>query len=121
MQKHETIDSYILDFPPEVQKRMEELRKLIKRLAPESEELISYGIPTFDLNGKHLIHFGAFAKHISIYPFPSGIEEFKTYGTDYKTATGTIQFPHDRELPMDIIERIVKFRLAENAAPTSKR
>lgn len=109
------IDTYTADFAPEVQERMEQIRALVHKLAPEATEAISYGIPTFDLNGSHLVHYAGFAKHIGLYPTPTGMSEFAEELSHYKTGKGSAQFPHDKPLPMDLIERIVRFRIEEVA------
>lgn len=113
MKKPSTIDAYIRDFPEDVQKRLQQIRETIQKLAPEATEVISYGIPTFKLNG-YLVYFGAFKKHIGLYPFPSGIKKFQELSSEYSTAKGTIQFPHDKPLPMDLIKKVVKYRIEEN-------
>lgn len=107
------IDTYTADFAPEVQGRLEQIRALVHKLAPEATETISYGIPTFDLNGTHLVHYAGFAKHVGLYPTPTGMTEFAEELSRYKTGRGSVQFPHDRPLPMDLIEQIVRFRIKE--------
>ena len=108
-----TIDEYIQTFPTETQKKLRAIRKLISKLAPEATEKISYQMPTFYLNG-NLIHFAAFAHHIGLYPTPSGVEEFKRELSKYKQGKGSVQFPLDEPLPLDLIGRIVKFRVEKN-------
>ena len=108
-----TIDEYIAEFPEEVQVHLRAIRALIAEVAPDATELISYAIPTFDLNGRHLIHFAAFAKHIGLYPGDSGIRAFETEIAEYKHARGSVQFPLDKPIPTDLIRRITEFRLAE--------
>src|SRR5215471_2362801 len=105
-----SIDAYIAGFPPETQTVLEELRALIRAAAPDATETISYAIPTFDLNGKHLVHFAGFKKHVGFYPTGSGIEAFKEEIQRYKWATGSVQFPLGEPLPRDLIRRIVEFR-----------
>ena len=92
---------------------LEELRAAIRAVAPEATEKISYGIPTFDLNGQHLVHFAGYAKHVGFYPTGSGIEAFKEELGAYVTSKGTVQFPLDRPLPADLVQRIVEFRVRE--------
>jgi uncharacterized protein YdhG (YjbR/CyaY superfamily) len=116
----ESIDGYISEFPRETQKALEELRALVKAAAPDATETISYAIPTFDLNGHHLVHFAGYAKHIGFYPVPSGLEAFKEELKPYKQGKGSVQFPLDRPLPTDLIRRIVEFRVEENIRKTSK-
>ena len=109
-----TINEYISMFPKEVQERLTQLRQVIHETAPEATETISYKIPTFELYGKYLVYFAAFKNHIGFYPFPSGVEMFKEESSDYVTATGTIQFPHDKPIPFDLVKKVVKFRMQEN-------
>ncbi|MBP1908493.1 iron chaperone [Methanolobus bombayensis] len=107
------IDGYVSMFPENVQNKLEELRMAIRETAPEAEETISYKMPTFRLNGI-LVHFAAYKNHIGFYPNPSGIAAFKDELSGYKHAKGSIQFPIDEPLPIDLIKRIVVFRVKEN-------
>ena len=102
-----------MGFPPDIQEKLEELRALIKAAAPEASEKISYGIPTFFLNG-NLVHFAAFKNHLGLYPAPSGIANFQLELEPYKKGKGSIQFPLDRPLPAELIRSIVLFRIEEN-------
>ena len=107
-----TIDAYIRLFPPKTQKVLRELRRTIKAAAPAAQETINYAIPTFALNG-NLVHFAAFDKHIGFYPTPSGVEAFKKELSIYEGAKGSVQFPLDEPMPLKLVTRIVKFRVAE--------
>ena len=109
-----SIDEYIARFPPETQQALEELRALVRECAPDATETISYAIPTFDLNGHHLVHFAGYAKHIGFYPVPSAMESFKEELAPYRSGKGSAQFPLGLPLPADLIRRIVAFRVAEN-------
>lgn len=109
------IDEYIGWFPPDVQKKLESIRQTIRKAAPGAEERISYQIPTFVLNG-HLVYIAGFQKHISLYPAPRGNPAFQDELSTYKGGKGTIHLPLDQPIPFDLITRIVKFRVAENAA-----
>jgi len=111
--KPKNIDGYIAAFPADVQEILQKLRATIKTAASDAQETISYGIPTFTLEG-NLVHFAAFKEHIGFYPAPSGIEQFKTELAAYKLSKGTIQFPLDRPIPYDLVRRIVRFRVEEN-------
>jgi uncharacterized protein YdhG (YjbR/CyaY superfamily) len=111
--KASSIDEYIAQAPPSSRMLLEQMRALIKAAAPDATETISYAIPTFDLGGKHLVHFGGFATHIGFYPVPSGIEAFKEELAAYKSGKGSAQFPLDKPLPADLIRRIVEFRVRE--------
>ena len=108
-----SIDEYIATFPEEIQKILEELRATIKAAAPEAQEKISYQMPAFALKG-NLVYFGAYKNHIGFYPTASGIQAFKNELSVYEGAKGTVRFPIDKPLPLDLISRIVKFRVAEN-------
>jgi uncharacterized protein YdhG (YjbR/CyaY superfamily) len=108
-----SIDEHIATFPEEIQKILEELRATIKAAAPDAEEKISYQMPTFFLKG-NLVHFAAFKNHIGLYPTPSGTRAFKRELSIYQGAKGSIKFPIDKPLPLKLIRKIVKFRVAEN-------
>jgi uncharacterized protein YdhG (YjbR/CyaY superfamily) len=114
-----SIDEYIAGFPPETQTALRELRALIKASAPDATETISYAMPTFDLNGRHLVHFAGYEKHVGFYPVPSGIEAFKEELKPYKSGKGSVQFPLGRPLPTDLIRRIVEFRAGQNTGKAS--
>ena len=110
-----TIDAYIADFPPAVAARLAALRATIRQHAPGAEERIAYRIPTFHLHG-NLVHFAAFARHVGFYPGPSGIAAFRDRLSGYAGAKGSVQFPHDAPLPLDLVAEIVRFRVTENVA-----
>jgi uncharacterized protein YdhG (YjbR/CyaY superfamily) len=116
MQKRTTgatsIDEYIRLFPAPVQKKLKELRKVIREEAPEAQEKISYQMPTFHLN-RNLVHFAAYAKHIGFYPTSSGIRAFNNKLRNFKHSTGAIQFPLEEPLPIELIRTIVRFRVRE--------
>ena len=109
-----SIDEYITAFPADIQKILQEIRAVIKAATPKAEEKIGYQMPTFTLNGGNLVHFAAFKNHIGFYPTPSGIEAFQKELSVYKGAKGSVQFPIDKPMPLKLISRIVKFRVAEN-------
>ncbi len=108
-----TIDDYIAGLPQEVQAVLHKVRVTIKKAAPDAEETINYGIPTFTLKG-NLVHFAAYKRHIGFYPTPSGIEKFKDELSVYEGAKGSVQFPLDKVMPLGLISKIVKFRVKEN-------
>ena len=112
--KFTSMDEYIETFPPDVQKILEELRATIKAAVPETEETISYNLPTFTLNGKYPIYFAGWKKHVSIYPIPSGTEAFNKEISKYADGKGTLKFPLDKPLPLKLIRQIVKNRVADN-------
>ncbi|MEZ4672005.1 MAG: DUF1801 domain-containing protein [Anaerolineae bacterium] len=111
--KYTSIDEYIATFPPDVQAVLSELRATIKAAAPDATEKISYGMPTFFLNG-NLVHFGAHTHHIGFYPTPAGIEAFKDELAKYESSKGAVQFPLARPMPLKLITKIVKYRVAQN-------
>lgn len=109
-----TIDEFISKYSDDVQVILEKIRETIKEVAPEAKEKISYGIPTFTLNGKNLVHFSAYAKHIGFYPGSAPIKEFEKELTAYKTSKGTIQFPLNKPIPYELIKKITKTCAARN-------
>jgi uncharacterized protein YdhG (YjbR/CyaY superfamily) len=119
MTKPENFDEYIVTFPEETQKRLKQIRATIKKAAPQAEEVISYGMPSFRLNGQ-LVYFAAFRNHIGLYPMASGVDAFKSLLSDYKWAKGSIQFPLSKPVPFDLITNIIKFRVQENLAKGKK-
>ena len=119
-QKTDSINSYIETFPGNVQEILQELREIIKKTTPNSEESISYGMPAFKLNGKPLVYFGGYKNHIGFYALPSGNEAFQKELSNYKTGKGSIQFPLEKEMPWKLIEKIVKFRMEEINQKTKK-
>jgi uncharacterized protein YdhG (YjbR/CyaY superfamily) len=110
----ETIDDYIRGCAPGLQNILAELRSTIQRAAPDATEKISYQMPTFYQNG-NLVHFAAFERHVGFYPTPSAIDEFKKELRRYNTSKGAVQFPIDEPLPLKLVTKMVKFRVAENA------
>lgn len=115
-----SIDEYIAEFPPQTRKVLEQLRALISSTAPGATETISYAMPTFDLNGRHLVHFAGYERHIGFYPIPSGMEAFEEELKPYKRGKGSVQFPLGQPLPVDLIRRIVEFRVDENLGKPRK-
>ena len=114
------VDEYIAAFPPEVRERLEQMRAIIHEAAPDAVVTISYGIPTFDLNGRHLVHFGGFKSHVGFYPVPSAMEAFSEELAPYKKGKGSARFPLGQPLPEDLVRRIVEFRLAETERKAEK-
>lgn len=109
------MDEYIAGFPKDVQSVLEKIRKTIRKAAPNADETINYGIPTFTLEG-NLVHFAAFQSHIGFYPTPSGIEKFGKELSAYEGAKGSVKFPLDQPIPYELITKIVAFRVKENLA-----
>ena len=118
--KFESIDGYIASFPKNVQTVLEQIRQAIKDAAPKAEDAISYNMPAFRLNG-NLVWFGAFKNHIGFYPRESAIEEFKEKLSGYEVSKvqGTVKFPLDKPMPLDLIKEMVRFRVKENLKKTS--
>jgi len=116
----ETIDEYISEFPKETQKILQQIRKTVRQAAPQAVEAIKYNIPTFVLGG-NLVHFGAFKNHIGFYPAPTGIKKFEKELSVYKQGKGSAQFPLDAPMPLDLITKIVEFRVKQNSEKTLKK
>ncbi len=115
----DTVDQYIAGFPPDVQHILQTIRAIIKEEAPAAIERIAYGMPTYTME-KNLIHFAGYDRHIGIYPTPTGIEAFKDELSSYKNAKGSVQFSLKDPIPYDLIHRIARFRVAEQASLTKK-
>jgi len=118
--KIKTISQYIESFPESTQKILKKLHKAIKEAAPNAEETISYNIPAFMLNGP-LVYYAAYKHHIGFYPTGAGIAAFKDDITSYKHSKGTIQFPIDQPLPLDLVKKIVRHRIKMNVDKTKKK
>ena len=114
--KVENVDAYILSFPKEIQKHLNQVRKTIKSKAPGAEEGISYGMPAYKLNGKPLVYFAGYKNHIGFYATPQGHEAFEKELSVYKQGKGSVQFPVSEPMPLSLISRIVEFRVSENSA-----
>src|SRR5579862_5473254 len=108
-----TVDEYIKACPPDAQLILEELRRTIHKTAPGVVETINYGMPAFSLNGKCLVYFAVWKKHISVYPIPRGDEAFKKEIAPYVGGKGTVRFPLNQPIPYDLVEKIVWFQIAE--------
>ena len=113
MNKPKNIDDYIQRHPKEIQTILKHYRVIIKKAAPMAEEVISYGMPAFKLNGM-LVYFAAHSWHTGFYPGSSCIDSFKKEISFYKWSKGSVQFPFDKPLPAGLITKIVKFRMKEN-------
>ena len=111
MKKPETVEEYIAGFPKPAQEKLEKMKSIIKKVAPNAEEAISYGMPGYKLNGI-LVYFAGYEKHIGFYPMPSTLLAFKDKIAGYKNAKGSVQFPLDKPLPVTLITQMVKFRVA---------
>ena len=109
----QSVDEYIAAYPEDVQKKLKDIRIVIKKAAPRATEKLSYGMPAYTFKGM-LLYFAAHTNHIGFYPYPSAMEVFKKEIADYRTSKGTMQFPHNKKLPLRLITEIVKFRVMEN-------
>ena len=107
------IDEYISTQTPEIQTLLEQMRQTIKKAAPEADEVISYGMPAFKYHGM-LVYFASYKNHIGFYATPTGHSEFEKELSIYKQGKGSVQFPLTQPLPLDLISRIVQFRVKEN-------
>jgi uncharacterized protein YdhG (YjbR/CyaY superfamily) len=115
-----TVDEYIGSFPAEVQDLLKQLRAAILENAPGAEEVFAYQMPAYRLNGKPLVYFAGFRNHIGFYATPTGHAKFATELSGYRKGKGSVQFPLDKPLPLDIIVRIIKFRVGENQSVTGQ-
>jgi uncharacterized protein YdhG (YjbR/CyaY superfamily) len=113
--KADNIDDYIAAYPPKIRTRLKAMRATIRKHAPGATEKISYRIPTFYLNG-NLVHFAGFDHHVGFYPGAAGIAKFADALDDYERGKGSVQFPHDEPLPLDLVATIVKFRVEQNVS-----
>ncbi len=116
----EAVEAYLEGFSGAPRARLERVRAAVRRLAPGAVERLAYGIPTFSLNG-NLVHYAAFARHLGFYPGASGIAAFAPELAPFVHAKGSVQFPHDRPLPLRLIGRMVRFRVEENLARPPRR
>lgn len=119
MSAPETVEAYIAQFPDEVRARLESMRATVRKAAPEAEERIAYGMPAYWLNGP-LVYFGAAKAHIGFYGTPSGHDAFAAELSGYKGGRGSVQFPFSQDLPLNLVARIVAFRVKENLAKPGK-
>lgn len=114
------IETYILMQPENIQPGLQKLRQIINAAAPEAEELINYGMPSFKWNGM-LVGFAAAKKHFGFYPYNgSTVGQFKGELKTFETSKGAIQFPIDKPLPVALIKKIVKSRMKENVSKLKK-
>ena len=114
-----TIDEYISNFPGETVKTLQQVRMAVRKAAPAAEETISYGMPAFRYKGRIIIYFAGYKNHIGVYATPSGHAAFQKELSAYKQGKGSVQFPLDQPMPLDLIKRIVKFRVQQQDEPVS--
>ena len=115
------VDQYIGQFPDEVQPLLQQIRTIIRQAAPDAAESISYGIPSYYLNGRQFIYFAGYKKHLSLYPVPRQHEAFEQALAGYKGGKGTAQFPLSKPLPLDLITAIAQFRMQENQEKATQK
>lgn len=119
--KHSSIDEYIASFPDDVQKILQEIRAVISDAAPEAVETISYDMPTFNLNGTYLIYFAGWKKHVALYPVSEKISRaLSSELSGYKGTKGSVHFPLNKPMPVDLIRKITKLRIAEHQKEAGK-
>jgi uncharacterized protein YdhG (YjbR/CyaY superfamily) len=114
MNNSSNFEEYLSGFPKETQIALNQIRTSIKNAAPLADEVISYGMPAFKLNGRMLVWIAAYKNHIGLYPMPSAIKAFKKDLAPYKSGKGTLRFPLDCPLPLRLVAKVVKYRMNEN-------
>ena len=112
--KFVSINEYVSSLPENAQKAMSEIIATIKVKVPNAEESISYNMPAFKVNGEYFVHFSAWKNHIGMYPIPAGNEAFQKQIESYRSAKSSLNFPLDKPMPIKLIEKVIKFRIAEN-------
>lgn len=112
--KPKNVDEYIASFSEETQVLLQQVRVAVRKAAPNAEEVISYNMPAYKCYGRILVYFAGFKNHIGFYPISSAIKEFQKELSVYKGAKGSVQFPLNKPMPLNIISKIVKFRVKEN-------
>jgi uncharacterized protein YdhG (YjbR/CyaY superfamily) len=115
------VDSYIASYPEDLRILLEQVRSTIRKTAPGAEELISYGMPGYKTNGRVLVYFAGFKSHIGFYATPTGHEAFKAELSKYKQGKGSVQFPINQPMPLDLIRQMVEFRVHENETMPKKK
>ncbi len=113
-----SIDEYIAACPEQAQERLQQIRAAVKKLAPKAKERISYQIAAFELNGRNIVHFAGWKKHVSLYPVPAGDEAFEYEVSRYVDGKGTVKFLLDEPMPMKLVNKIIKLHLAQNLKMT---
>jgi len=115
-----SVTEYIASFPEETQKALQEVRKIIKSIAPDAIENISYQIAAFRVNGKNFVSIAGWKEHISMYPIPAGSEAFNKQIAKYTSGRGTLKFSLDEPLPLKLIEKAIKYKLTDHLKNTKK-
>ena len=107
-----SVEEYLSGFDGDVRARLDEMRAVIRDAAPEAAESMAYGMPAYKLDGKPLVYFAGYAKHVGFYATPNGHEAFAEEFSRYTQGKGSVQFPHTEPLPTDLVRRVVAFREA---------
>lgn len=115
MSELKTVDEYIAGAPEPAQEKLQQMRAIIKELAPEAEEVLSYGMPYYRLNGRFL-YLGYFKDHVSLFAMPSAVKKFAKEIEPYHRSKATVGFALDKPLPLDLIKKIIAFRVEEQRA-----
>jgi len=110
-----TVDEYIGGLPDDVRPIVEKIRRTIHTMVPDAEETMSYGMPTITLNGRYLMYFAGWKKHIAIYPLPAGDADFERDIAPYRAAKGTVRFPLGKPVPDDLVERLIALLVAQRS------
>lgn len=118
--ERKAVDDYIAGFDPPIRERLTQIREIVHEIVPDAKERISYGMPTFRKNG-NLIHYAGYARHVGLYPLPHAMEVFEEELKSYPRGKGSVQFPHDRPLPIETIRRIVEYRVGEKRDEENSR
>lgn len=109
-----TVDQYIAEFDGVTRDRLEQMRQIVRETAPQAVESIAYKMPAYKLDGKPLVYFAGYPHHIGLYATPNGHEAFAKEFSRYKQGKGSVQFPHDQQLPLELVRRVVDYRLTHN-------
>ncbi len=114
MKKLKTVNEYISSLPKSSKSKIIDIRRRIKKEAPKAEELLSYQMPAFKLNKRILVYYAAWKEHVALYAYPSSVTKFKKELSKYKTSKSTVQFRLDKPLPLNLIKKMIRFRVKEN-------
>src|SRR5437870_4218359 len=117
-----TVDEYLASVNSDHSKALQKIRETVHAVAPNAQECVSYGIPAFRLNGRSLVFFGAWANHCAFYPVSSAtLKKFRDELRDFQISKGTLHFSPDKPLPMALVKKLVKARIAENSNRDNKK
>ncbi|MFQ6173155.1 iron chaperone [Oryzobacter sp. R7] len=107
-----SVEEYLAGFDGDVRARLDRMRDVIRAAAPDAVESMAYGMPAYKLDGKPLVYFAGYARHVGFYATPNGHEAFAQEFSRYAQGKGSVQFPHTEPLPTDLVRRVVEFRRA---------